>query len=84
MIRQNAAEALLARAGWLVDAATDEDRVSRASIAVAGPLVSWCATRHRAEEAIARHFGLSLPGHDPVDGLGTAKPQIVQIIRSLL
>ena len=49
-----------------------------------GPLVSWRAMRRQAEEAIASRFGLELRGDEPVDGLGAAERQIVQITRSLL
>ncbi len=49
-----------------------------------GPLVSWRAMRRQAEEAIASRFGLVLRGDEPVDALGAAERQIVQITRSLL
>ncbi len=49
-----------------------------------GPFVSWRAMRRRAEQAIASRFGLSIRGDDPVDCLGAAERQIVQITRSLL
>ncbi len=49
-----------------------------------GPLVSWRTMRRRAEAAIASRFGLRLRGDEPVDGLGAAERQIVQITRSLL
>ncbi len=49
-----------------------------------GPLVSWRTMRARAEEAIRTRFGLSVRGDQPVDDLGAAERQIVQITRSLL
>ncbi len=49
-----------------------------------GPLVSWRAMRQRAEAAIASRFGLRLRGDEPVDSLGAAERQIVQITRALL
>ncbi len=49
-----------------------------------GPLVSWRTMRRRAEDAIRSRFGLSLRGDQPVDDLGAAERQIVQITRSLL
>ncbi len=49
-----------------------------------GFLVSWRTMRARAEEAIRTRFGLSLRGDQPVDDLGAAERQIVQITRSLL
>ncbi len=48
------------------------------------PVVSWRTMRRRAEEAIASRFGLSLRGDTPLDQLGAAERQIVQITRSLL
>ena len=49
-----------------------------------GLLVSWRAMRQRAEAAIASRFGLRLRGDEPVDSLGAAERQIVQITRALL
>ncbi len=58
----------------------DEPRMARPL----GALVSWGSMRRQAEAAIARHFGLRLRGDEPVDTLGAAERQVVQITRALL
>ena len=58
----------------------DEPRIGR----VRNPLLSFRRMRQQAEDAIARHFGLRLRGDEPVDTLGAAERQVVQITRALL
>ncbi len=49
-----------------------------------GPFLRFRAMRRAAEDAIASRFGLVLRGDAPVDALGAAERQVVQISRSLL
>jgi ribose transport system ATP-binding protein len=48
------------------------------------PLLDRRATRHQAEEAVRRYFGVGLPGDTLVGELTTAQQKIVQITRALL